>query len=77
MTYRLHFYNLSAVIRKYFTFLYVEEKIRIIFTPAPFVSFRPGYSLRNHLVRAEVYTHLLEKKVHFVVGRENVKLAAT
>ena len=77
VTYHPRFYNLSSVIRKYFTFLYVEEKIRIIFTPAPFVSFRSGYSLRNNLVRAKVYTHLLEKKVHFVVGRENVKLAAT
>ena len=44
--------NLSAIIRKYFTFLYPEEKVKRVFRTAPFVSFRSDYSLRNHLVRA-------------------------
>ena len=52
------FHNLSAIMRKHFTFLYAEEKVKTVFTPAPFVSFHSGYSLRNHLVRAKVY-HLL------------------
>ena len=47
--------NLSAIIRKYFTFFYAEEKVKRVFTPAPFVSFRSGYSLRNHLVRAKEF----------------------
>ena len=55
VTYHLRFHNLSAIMRKYFTFLYAEEKVKRVFIPAPFVSFRSGYSLRNHLVRAEVY----------------------
>ena len=32
-----------------------------MFTPAPFVSFRSGYSLRSHLVRAKVYPLIREK----------------
>ena len=35
--------------------LYAEEKVKRVFTPAPFVSFRSDYSLRNHLARAKVY----------------------
>ena len=46
--------------RKYFTFLYAEEKVKRVFTPAPFVSFRSGFSLRNHLVRAKVYPLIRE-----------------
>ena len=52
VTYHPRFHNLSAITRKYFTFLYAEEKIKRVFTPALFVSFCSGYSLRNHLVRA-------------------------
>ena len=54
VTYPPRFLNLSAIVIKYFTFLYAEEKVKRVFTPAPFVSFRSGYSLRNHLVRAKV-----------------------
>ena len=54
-TYNPHFHNVSAIIRKYFTFVYSEEKVKRGFTPASFVSFRFGYNLRNHLVRAKVY----------------------
>ena len=67
VTYHPRFHNLSAIIRTYFTFLYAEEeKVKRFFTPAPFVSFRSGYCLRNHRVRAKVYP-LLGKKLHFVV----------
>ena len=75
-TYRPRFHNLSAIIRKYFTFMYSEEKVKRSFTPASFFSFRFGYSLRNHLVRTKVYA-LVREKVHFVVGRADVKLVAT
>ena len=36
-TYDPSFQNLSAIIRKYFTFLYAEEKVKRVFTAAPFV----------------------------------------
>ena len=61
VTHHPRFHNLSTIIRKYFTFLYAEEKVKRVFTPAPFVSFRSGYSLRNHLVRAKVYPLIREK----------------
>ena len=76
VTYHPRFYNLSAIRRKYFTFLYAEEKVKRIFTPAPFVSFRSGYSLRNHLVTAKVYP-LIREKGTFVAGRADVKLVST
>ena len=37
-----------------------KRKLRV-FTPTSFVSFRSGYSLRNHLVRAKVYALIREK----------------
>ena len=73
VTYHPRLHNLSAIMRKYFTFLYAEEKVKRVFTPAPFVSFPSGYSLRNHLVRAKVYP-LFRKKVHFVVEKADVNL---
>ena len=33
-----------------------------MFTPAPFVSFTSGYSLRSHLLRAKVYPLIREKR---------------
>ena len=54
MAYHPSFHNLSAIVRKYFTFLYAGEKLKRGFTPAQFVSFCCGYNLKNHLVRAKV-----------------------
>ena len=61
VTYHPRFHNLSAIMRTYFKFLYAEEKVKRVFT---FVSFRSGYSLRNHLVRAKMYP-LIREKVTF------------
>ena len=68
VTYHLRFHNLSAIIRKCFTFLYAEEKVKRVFTPTPFVSFSSGYNLRNHLVRAKVYP-LIREKGTFCCGK--------
>ena len=62
--------------KKCFTFFYAERNVKTVFTPNLFVSFRSGYSLRNYLVRTTLYA-LLGKKVHFVVGRADVKLVPT
>ena len=59
--YHPRFHNLNNIIRKHFIFLYAEEQVKSVFTPAPFVSFRSGYSLKNHLVRAKVYPLVREK----------------
>ena len=53
------FHNLNGII-KYFTFLYAEEKVKGVFTPALFLSFHFGYSLRNHLVIAKQYPLIRE-----------------
>ena len=55
VTYHSRFYNLSNTIRKLFIYLYAEEQVKKVFTPAPFVSFRSIYNLRSNLVRAKVY----------------------
>ena len=54
VTYHPRFHNSSNITRKLFIYLYVEEQVTKVFTPAPFVSFRSSYSLRSHLVRAKV-----------------------
>ena len=82
VTYHPRFHNLNNIIRKHFIFLYAEEQVKSAFTPAPFVSFRSGYSLKNHLVRAKVYP-LVREKGTFWCGKKrcetcyNVKLIDT
>ena len=73
VTYHPRFHNLSAIIRKCFILLYAEEKVKRDFTPAPFVSFRFGYSLRDHLVRAKVYPPIREKGT-FCCGRADEQM---
>ena len=46
-------------------FLYAGEKVKRVFTPAPFASFRSGYSLKNHLVTAKVYSLIREKDTFY------------
>ena len=55
------FNNLGKIIRKKIIYLYAEQQVKQVFTPAPFVSFRSDFSLRNDLVQAKVYPLLREK----------------
>ena len=68
LTFHSRFYNISAIMRKLFAFLYAEEQVKRVFTPAPFISFRTGYSLCNHLVRSKVYP-LVRDKGTFCCGK--------
>ena len=61
VTYHPRFHDLGSIIRKNFIYLYAEEQVKQVFTPARFLSFWPGFSLRNHLVRPKVYPLLREK----------------
>ena len=61
VTYHPRFRDLGSIIRKNFIYLYAEEQVKQVFTPARFLSFWPGFSLRNHLVRPKVYPLLREK----------------
>ena len=62
VTYHPRFYDFGRIIRKNFIYLYVEKQVKQVFTPAPFVSFRSSFNLRNHLVRAKAYPLLREKR---------------
>ena len=50
LTDHLWCHNLSNTIRKRFIYLYAEDHVKKVFTPASFVSFRSDYSLRSDLV---------------------------
>ena len=43
----------GQTIRKSLFFLYQDEEVKRVFTPAPFVSFRTVRTIRTHLVRAK------------------------
>ena len=47
---------LGQVIRKDLFLLYQHGEVKQVFNPAPFVSLRGVRTLRNHLVRAKVYS---------------------
>ena len=76
VTYHPLFHNLRRIIRKYFIYLYAKEQAEQFFTTAPFVSFRSGFSLRNHLVPARVYP-LLKQKWSSSRGKVGAKPAST
>ena len=61
VTYHPRFHDLGKIIKKNFIYLYAEQQVKPVFTPAPFVSFRSGFSLRNHLVPAKIYPLLRQK----------------
>ena len=47
--------RLGQVLRKNFCFLCQDEKVKQVFSPAPFVSFRSVRTLKSHLLRAKDY----------------------
>ena len=60
LTYQPRLKNVNDIIKKHLVYLYAKKQVENIFTPLPFVSFREGFSLRKHLVRAKVYLLLHE-----------------
>ena len=55
LTYHPRLKNINDIIKKHLVFLYAKKQVENILTPPPFVSFRAGFSLKKHLVRAKVY----------------------
>ena len=47
--------GLGQIISKNLCFLYQDEKVKQVFNPAAFVSFRSVRALRSHLVRANQF----------------------
>ena len=74
--------SLGTIIHNHLQTLHSDQMLKEVFTPAPFVSFRAGYSLKNHLVRAKVYP-LERKRGSFKCGKSrclvcrNVKVTPT
>ena len=52
--------NVNGIIKKHLVFLCAKKQIKNIFRPPPFVSFRAGFGLRKHLVKAKAYPLLHE-----------------
>ena len=65
ITYHPPCYDLGWVIRKNLIYFYAKEQVKQVFTPAPFVLLRSGFSLRKHLVREKGYSLLREKESLF------------
>ena len=61
VTYNPAFKSLSQVIRKNFQLLYLEEQVKKLFLPAPFVSLRSTRNLKSYLVKSKIYP--VERKV--------------
>ena len=66
LTHNPVFKKLSQVIRNLqlnLQLLYVDEQVKKVFSPAPFVSFRSTRNLKSYLVKSKIYP--LERKVVF------------
>ena len=60
ITYNKRFDNLNSKLRKHCEILFLNEEVKQVFSPPPFVSFRTARNLKSHLVRAKLYP--LERK---------------
>ena len=60
-TYYPRLKDLSSLIKRNLQYLYAEQDVKNVFTPAPFASFRSARNLKSFLVRAKVYP--LDRKV--------------
>ena len=61
MTYNPAFESFFQVITKNLQLLYVDEEVKKVFSPAPFVSFKSTRNLKSYLVRSKIYP--FERKV--------------
>ena len=59
-TYHPRLKDLSSLIKGNLQYLYADQVVKEVFTPAPFVSFRSARNLTSFLVRSKVYP--LERK---------------
>ena len=60
VTYHPHLKQLFKLIQNNIKHVYADVRVRTVFTPAPFASFRTACNLRSHLVRSKLYP--LERK---------------
>ena len=55
MTYHPQLKSMKKVILKYLDLLYMDNKVKRVFTPKPMISFRSARKLSSYLVRAKLY----------------------
>ena len=55
VTYHPHLNALNKIIHSNLNHLYVDQLVRSVFTPAPFISFRTACNLKIHLVCSKLY----------------------
>ena len=55
LTYHPKFKSMKKVIIKYLDLLYMDNKVKRVFTPKPMISFRSARKLSSYLVRAKLY----------------------
>ena len=61
VTYHPQLKNVSKIIKKHIKHLYADPKVRSVYKPLPFASFRSLQNLRKNLVKSELY--LQEQKI--------------
>ena len=61
VTYHPGLKNINQIINKNLHLLYIDQKVKKLFTPKPMVSFRSARKLSSYLVRAKLYP--LKRKV--------------
>ena len=60
--------------KKHLVFLHATEQDKNIVTPPPFASFRAGFSVRKHLVRAKVYIFYVNED-YLVITKVDIRFA--
>ena len=55
ITYHPHFNPPNKIIRRNLKNIHVDQLVRSVFTPAPFISFRTARNLRSHFVGSKFY----------------------
>ena len=60
-TYHPRLKDLSSLIKRNLQYLYADQEVKKVFTPAPFFPFRSARNLKSFLVRSKVYP--LDRKV--------------
>ena len=58
------------IINKHLYLLYINDEVKVVFTPKPMVSFRSSHKISSYLVRAKLYS--IERTVgSFRCGRKH------
>ena len=57
VTYHPHLHRLNKIMWKNLKHLQAAQIVKLVFTPAPFLSFLTALNLRSHLVQSKLYSY--------------------